>query len=206
MREPTKNDYTEDELLNLKNGNCWCGKPRKEFDKGMRIYCCKNHREDWYYRTAYWSTVRAIYLEKNGEKCKKCGLDKEMMDKDLKKQVIDWKKNILADPKSKFLLDEERIRKLRNIETDYERAMDDEHIFDSVFDVYYQVDNFERKPDKYHKSLTFEVDHKIAVALGGDQWDEKNLQVLCTTCHKEKTAIDMKKLKAKRRKLVRFDD
>jgi len=46
MREPTKNDYTEDELLNLKNGNCWCGKPRKEFDKGMRIYCSKKHRED----------------------------------------------------------------------------------------------------------------------------------------------------------------
>ncbi len=37
-----------------------------------------------------------------------------------------------------------------------------------------------------------EMDHIIAIALGGHPWDERNLQALCSNCHKKKTTIDVK--------------
>ena len=46
----------------------------------------------------------------------------------------------------------------------------------------------------------FEVDHIVAVSLGGDMWDEDNLQVLCYTDHKKKTKKDMEKLRAVKKK------
>lgn len=51
----------------------------------------------------------------------------------------------------------------------------------------------------YHKARELVVDHVIPIALGGEEFDEKNLQVLCFKCDKEKTRIDKKKIaKAKR--------
>ena len=35
------------------------------------------------------------------------------------------------------------------------------------------------------------LDHIRPIAMGGDQWDAGNLQVLCTRCNKIKTARDM---------------
>jgi len=44
----------------------------------------------------------------------------------------------------------------------------------------------------------FEVDHRIALALGGTN-DRKNLEAICVPCHKAKTARDVKAIaKAKR--------
>ena len=39
---------------------------------------------------------------------------------------------------------------------------------------------------------TFEVDHIKAIMNGGESLDKDNLQVLCYTCHKEKTKEDFK--------------
>lgn len=36
-----------------------------------------------------------------------------------------------------------------------------------------------------------EVDHIIAIILGGHPWDYRNLQPLCSDCHKKKTKADM---------------
>jgi 5-methylcytosine-specific restriction endonuclease McrA len=47
------------------------------------------------------------------------------------------------------------------------------------------------------------VDHIIAIELGGNEFDEGNLQVLCRKCNKSKTAKDMK-LIAKQRKYKRI--
>lgn len=38
---------------------------------------------------------------------------------------------------------------------------------------------------------TFILDHIRPIAMGGDQWDMRNLQVLCTRCNRVKTARDM---------------
>jgi 5-methylcytosine-specific restriction endonuclease McrA len=44
-----------------------------------------------------------------------------------------------------------------------------------------------------------EVDHIVPIALGGDMWEDSNLQVLCRSCHKEKTKQDMKKIVEQRK-------
>lgn len=50
-------------------------------------------------------------------------------------------------------------------------------------------------------TLDFEVDHIVPIALGGAEYDEANLQVLCTNCHKGKTRLDQGMI-AKARKLL----
>ena len=43
-------------------------------------------------------------------------------------------------------------------------------------------------------------DHIIPIALGGKQWNLKNVQTLCIKCNKIKTKKDMKKIAKQRRK------
>ena len=56
-------------------------------------------------------------------------------------------------------------------------------------------DDFLNKHGKYCdkcgiNNVGVEVDHKIAIMNGGDEFDKENLQVLCYQCHKDKTRID----------------
>lgn len=44
-----------------------------------------------------------------------------------------------------------------------------------------------------------EVDHIKAISLGGDFFDQNNLQTLCHRCHKHKTKEDLKKLSKTRK-------
>ena len=59
---------------------------------------------------------------------------------------------------------------------------------------------------KYEESEYEEVrgnliaDHIKPIALGGDEWDLKNIQTLCQKCNKIKTKKDMKKIAEARRK------
>lgn len=57
-------------------------------------------------------------------------------------------------------------------------------------------------PDKkYGRDQYFDVDHEIAIALGGMCYDIDNLRPLCKKCHKIKTAQDIKKIVMIRKKL-----
>lgn len=47
----------------------------------------------------------------------------------------------------------------------------------------------------------FDVDHIIAISLGGMCYDLGNVRTLCRDCHHKKTSQDMKHLKRERRKL-----
>lgn len=38
-----------------------------------------------------------------------------------------------------------------------------------------------------------ELDHIIALVNGGGMWNTDNLQLLCNQCHKEKTALDIRR-------------
>ncbi len=42
-------------------------------------------------------------------------------------------------------------------------------------------------------------DHIIPIALGGDEWDLKNIQTLCIKCNKKKTKKDAKNIAKQRR-------
>jgi len=44
------------------------------------------------------------------------------------------------------------------------------------------------------------LDHKIPIALGGEEFDEKNLWILCSDCNKIKTAEDAKNIAKHRRR------
>jgi 5-methylcytosine-specific restriction endonuclease McrA len=41
-------------------------------------------------------------------------------------------------------------------------------------------------------NCSFVVDHITPIAVGGSEWDKNNMQTLCLTCNKQKTAKDMK--------------
>jgi len=43
------------------------------------------------------------------------------------------------------------------------------------------------------------LDHKLPIALGGKEFDENNLQILCIPCHKIKTAQDFRDISYSKR-------
>jgi len=47
--------------------------------------------------------------------------------------------------------------------------------------------------------IDWEVDHILAISLGGMCYDPKNVQLLCSKCHNKKTAIDLRKLSLKKK-------
>jgi len=47
----------------------------------------------------------------------------------------------------------------------------------------------------------FDVDHILALSLGGMCFDLENVRTLCHECHRKKTAQDMRRLAFKRKKL-----
>lgn len=45
----------------------------------------------------------------------------------------------------------------------------------------------------------WEVDHILAISLGGDCYDRENVRLLCRKCHNAKTGIDLRKLSLKKK-------
>lgn len=199
VREQIRADYTHDELENIKQGKCWCGVPRDQFQKGMRVYCSPEHRSNWYARTVHWSTFRDEVIAEKGLKCVKCGKTKDTIQTDYEKDVKAWIEMIKSRPDLMKILEEERLEKLKHIEDEYQKALDTDYMIDWVFRGYKGNDVGVPKPDEPHFiSNQFEADHIVAVSLGGDMWDKDNIQILCNPCHKIKTKEDMKKLRAQK--------
>jgi len=203
-RESIRTDYTEDEIENLENKKCWCGKPRSEFEKGMRVYCSKVHRAEWYARTITWSAFRDEFIGKVGKICAKCGATPESLKNNEKSQYSDWIELVKKNPDAMKIVRLARIEKLKEVEKQYQDAMSDDYLIKWEFGYSRSElpDGIPKKPQEDNWiAERFEVDHMLAISLGGDEWDEKNLQVLCYADHKIKTKSDMSKLKAKRRGL-----
>ena len=128
VRYGVRFDFTIEEAKNLHYGKCWCGKPKSQWEKFKRKYCCSEHADIWYSKTIRWAQfkdrIRAKHRDPiRGQYCDNCG-----------------------------------------------RASNEAN----------------------GARLDFDVDHILAIVNGGDEWDENNLQVLCTDCHKEKTKEDMR--------------
>jgi len=199
-RENIKYDIPKEWVENFKKGCCpVCAKTKFEFDKGMKVYCSKKCRIEYSKRIFTWQEKRDNVIKCRGEKCQKCGNTKEIFDKRNKKIktkiYMDYLKEHpeLVELKRKELMDK--------AENYYKKAQ----MLDGIKD--YSEEDYEIRPDVPYeiikgndKWLSFEVDHIIAVALGGDFWDEANLQVLCSICHKEKTKKDAKKIAELRKK------
>ncbi len=191
MRLNQRMAFTDQELENLKNGKCWCGKDKSEFQKGMKVFCSPEHREIWYKKVMTWKEFRDYYLNKHGLYCDICGRSADQYKKDYEQ----YKKQVQEIFKEHF---EEYIAwRLMKLEENYEREYK-EIINMKPEDVSeYQISAFAKDrlelpdPPKYEE-ITFEVDHKVAIVNGGAEFDENNLQVLCSECHRKKTKEDLK--------------
>ena len=115
---------------------------------------------------------------------------------------------IKNNKKAMNIIEKERIQQLNELESKYQKIMSDDYLIKFELSNRYSdlPDGLPSAPEEDNWTEDrFEVDHILAVSLGGDMWDKKNLQILCSTDHKKKTAEDMKKLRAKRRGLKRFE-
>ena len=199
-REQIRTDYTEDEIKNLEAEKCFCGKPRSEFDKLMRVYCCMQHRSDWYARTITWSNFRDEVLEERGKKCVKCGCTPESLKKSNKSDYHDWLNEVKQNQNAMKMIQIIRVEKLNDLEKQYQQIMNDDYLIKWNLDYKHDIKNLRQAPNEDHFVDTrFEVDHILAISLGGETWDKSNLQILCYKDHKIKTKEDMRKLKAKRK-------
>ncbi len=199
-RENIKYDIPKEWVENFKKGCCpVCAKTKFEFNKGMKVYCSPKCRIEYSKRIFTWQGLSTKIRNDRGEKCQKCGNTKEIFDKRQKKTktktYIDYLKEHpeLIELKRKELMDK--------AENYYKKAQ----MLGEIKD--YSEEDYDIRPDVPYeiikgddKWLSFEVDHIIAVAFGGDFWDEENLQVLCSECHKEKTKKDAKKIAELRKK------
>ena len=61
-------------VINLSSGLCWCGKPKKMWDKYRRKFCNELHAHTWHYHvTPWWPTMRSVILKRDDGKCAVCG-------------------------------------------------------------------------------------------------------------------------------------
>jgi len=201
-RDQIKVDIPDEWMENLKHGRCWCGKDHTQFEKDQKFYCSKNHAKQYSDRIQYWSHFKDEFLEENGEVCTNCGLTKIEFDKleGVRKQEH-YMQLAMKYPKA---IQMGRAVKLDEIQKEYEKIMNDSYLMENLpyqvrenNDIQFEIMNFDKR------YFSIEVDHKIAVALGGDMWNKKNLQALCTDCHYEKTKLDMKEIrKAKKEEKI----
>lgn len=146
------------------------------------------------------------FLGKKGKICAKCGCTPESLKADGKSDYNDWLKEVKANPEAMKLIEKERISKLNDLEKKYQEIMNDDYLINWEFSHMSQPKDMPvglrvaPRKDNWVDDR-FEVDHIKAICLGGDQWNEKNLQVLCYADHKVKTKEDMAKLKAYRKSL-----
>lgn len=198
MRKTVKDDVPEEWKRRVKAGLCpVCAKTPVEFDKGQRVFCSIKCREKYASKYTWWSELRRKILEKYNETCAKCGTNydkfKKHKERKYKKNIKKWikeNKELIETHRNDYLVHLDR-----RYRQEYEETMDDIKIAGKI------ISWEERgKLEGRRFSISFEVDHVVPVALGGDMWNEKNLQVLCIDCHKEKTAKDRKKIAEYNRK------
>ena len=201
-REPMKNDVPELWRQRAKAGLCpVCGKTQQKFKKRMRVYCSPKCRDKYASKYTFWTTERNNFLKEHGKTCDICGTTPEKIkqynEEGYKKAVKEW----LTNPKNKKILEEKRDESLvelsKYFEERYNKIMDDADFFD-----YVMWDERHELKQGYNIRVGFDVDHITALCNGGEMWDKKNWQVLCSECHKEKTRNDLKERKKLRRIII----
>ncbi|MBE3095382.1 MAG: HNH endonuclease [Actinobacteria bacterium] len=199
-RELMKNDVPELWRQRARAGLCpVCGKTKDLFEKGMRVYCSVKCRDEYASKYTHWSEIKDNVLKRDGERCTKCGITEKEFDEKLKEEKRKYREQLLSKPDIQKRIREERDEQLvkwdEQFKERYDEIMDDHWILEHIF-YYSELYEDMEMPNR----IGFEVDHKIAIVNDGDIWDESNLQVLCTECHKKKTQEDMKIARGKNNK------
>ena len=198
-RQQFKNDVPEEWRRRERAGLCpVCGKSKPQFDKGQRVFCTVKCREAYAKKYTFWSIVREKILKRDDHTCAECGINSDRFyddEKNRKQQILtEWIK--FNKEQIDMWRDEALVSLDERYREDYDKIMNDLLLADRKMD-------YDMK-EKLFKGVrwrppSMEVDHRIAVALGGDMWDEDNLRCLCTECHKKKTREDRKKIAAAKR-------
>lgn len=172
-----------------------CGKDPSEFEKGMRVYCSKKCREEYASKYTTWGEMREKVFERDGHVCACCGITTKSHIEESESNLNTRISELLSNDVVSSVMESLRADALIKLSEEYEReitAIMDDVVF--IKRIRYNklmpdtVRNIFRPP----KPVSFDVDHKLAIVNGGDEWDIDNLQVLCTDCHKKKTKLDMK--------------
>lgn len=204
-REPMKNDVPELWRQRAKAGLCpVCGKTPEEFDKGMRVYCSVKCRDGYASKYTFWSSERDRFMREHEKECASCGITPEKLKElkeETKKQIV---KEWLLNPDNKKLLEEHRdnllVEESKQWDERFKSIMDDTWMAEHH---YWEITG-DHQMDLYHGKIPvsrgFDLDHITALCNGGDMWDKKNWQILCSECHKVKTKQDLKERKRLRNK------
>ena len=194
-RELIKNDVPELWRQRAKAGLCpVCGKTKDLFDKGMKVYCSVICRDQYASKYTHWSEIKSRIFKRDGEQCAKCGITYDKFEESLKKEKRKYREMLLDKPEVQKRIEDERDEQLVRWDKEwkerYDNIMDDHWILEHVF---YHSELYE--DIKLPERISFDVDHIVAIVNDGDLWDESNLQILCTECHKKKTCVDLKERK-----------
>lgn len=190
-----KNDVPDEWRIRQKAGLCpVCGKTKDEFEKGRHTFCSKKCVEEYASKYTFWSVLKDEVLQRDGKICANCKTTQEKEDVEIQKKrkvlLGEWIKN------NQDVIKIKRDKQLVELEEEYKQQYDaimDDFIFGERC-IRWDKDEEVFKGLARYSNVRFEVDHRIAVALGGDMWDKNNLQVLCDKCHRQKTNDDLKKL------------
>lgn len=197
-REQISIDIPDEWNENMKHGRCWCGKNHSEFDKGQKFYCSLAHAKEYSKRIKYWSIFKEEVLDEQGRKCSECGLDDETHKK--QQEQLRIQAFTLEAKKYPEAIKQGRAVMISELQEKFEKIKDDGYVLEHMSWEVAEEHHISRHHDIFERHwFQLEVDHIVAVSLGGEMWDKKNLRVLCSDCHKIKTKDDMKRLKIQRK-------
>lgn len=170
-----------------------CGKTKDQFQPQMRVFCCPEHREEYYKHIVTWGELKKKLLGEHPH-CYICRISHESYQEKVKNGNVKFIKKWIEE--NRELLEHQREKEIEDAESRFayhlKEAFDDEHIAREIFSIKHI------KLPLEHRHIYFTVDHIIPIALGGPMWDEKNLQVLCEKCNIKKTKKDLQKIREKK--------
>lgn len=190
-----------------KNNQCpVCGTHKALFEKGMKKFCSEKCRNTYSEKLIFWDSLRYEALKRDNYTCQQCGINKEKAEKEWSENKEKYREaNIdYVIKNGRILLEKEKERMEEDIQ-DYlakihdrlEKLSDERLLAKEVINFPQRFEEFQviklPYPEEFSRPIipSMEVDHKIAITNGGDQWDLNNLQTLCHECHLKKTRKDM---------------
>ncbi|MFQ5786576.1 MAG: HNH endonuclease [Thermodesulfobacteriota bacterium] len=192
-------DIPDEWIINRNKGLCpVCAKTKDEFEKNRKIYCSQKCSDEYGSKIYVWQTLRDEFLKEKGEVCNECGITEKKLNEEKKQKIKDAQEKFKKNCKEKIEYEKKEI--MEEIDKLHKMLFDDDLLLeDRGYLMGYPSSRGISFVDIGFQHRSFEVDHIIAIANGGNQWDKSNLQVLCNICHKKKTAKDIGKLKHKRK-------
>ncbi len=152
--------------------------------------CCSKECTAKFWKTegVYWiSDLKGKCFRRDNYTCQKCGANNKAYEAHCER-FFAWAKKFPGDVLPSGIKTVGVFKQWFNEETGK---------YTNPGEVYRETTG-DKEPEKFH----FECDHIVPIALGGDEYDLKNLQTLCERCHKRKTAREGKEF-AKARKGIK---